>query len=332
MSIILTPGQLQNQAQFYRQIATLAQAGIGVMAALEHLERNPPSRFHRQQASRLLQSLERQLSLAEAFRSTSPAPPMFDTALIEASEQSGRIDQCFALLADFYETRARMAKQIISDLLYPAFLLHFAVFIFPFAAFFLSGDLGAYLKQTLSVLLPLYLAGFLVVYACQGRHGEAWRSLIEKIGRSIPVLGSARKNLALARLAAALEALVNAGVPIFRALDLAASASGSPALRREMHGWRPRLELGQTPAEIIQTSAEFPTLFAGLYASGETSGRLDQELRHLHQLYLEEGTRQMKNLCSWAPKIVYFVIMLVIAYKIVSFWLGYFGQLESFME
>jgi len=225
-----------------------------------------------------------------------------------------------------------MARQMINDLLYPAFLLHCAVFIFPFAQFFLTGNLLAYLAKTAGTLLPLYVIVFLIIYACQSTHGETWRAFLEQLARRVPLLGVARQNLALARLATALEALISAGVPIFRAWELAAAASGSPALRREIGSWPPRFALGQTPAETVRTSREFPALFSGLYSSGEISGRLDVELKHLHTLYLEEGTRQMRNLSAWTPKIVYFIIVLCIAYNIVSFWAGYFSNIGKAME
>jgi type IV pilus assembly protein PilC len=218
---------------------------------------------------------------------------------------------------------------MISDLMYPAFLLHAAVFIFPFANFFLTGNLFLYLLQTLGLLVPLYAVVFAIVYASQGRHGEHWRSSLERLTRRIPLLGTARKNLALARLAAALEALISAGIPIFRAWEMAADACGSPALRREIYRWKPRLSGGATPADIIRTSPEFPGLFSGLYSGGEVSGKLDLELRHLHTLYYEEGTRQMKNISAWVPKIIYLAIMLAIAYKIIGFWAGYFNEINK---
>jgi type II secretory pathway component PulF len=62
--------------------------------------------------------------------------------------------------------------------------------------------------------------------------------LVERTLRWVPILGKARQDLALARLAAALEALLNAGVPIIGAWELAATASGSPALRRTVLTWR----------------------------------------------------------------------------------------------
>ena len=44
----------------------------------------------------------------------------------------------------------------------------------------------------------------------QSKHGETWRATIEAILHPIPMLGTARHYLALARLATALEALIMA--------------------------------------------------------------------------------------------------------------------------
>src|SRR5437016_7890275 len=140
-----------------------------------------------------------------------------------------------------------MLRQIIGDLLYPAFLLHFAIFILPFPHLFQFGNWQLYLLQTFGVLVPLYGLVALIIYAAQGRHGEAWRSCMETMLHPVPGLGRAREYLALGRLAAALEALLSAGVNIIQAWDLAAAACGSPALRRTVARWRPLLDAGQTP-------------------------------------------------------------------------------------
>src|SRR5204863_7691010 len=98
----------------------------------------------------------------------------------------------------------------------------------------LKGDVMGFLLQKLSFFGPLWLVVILMILACQGRHGEAWRSFMEKIFRPIPVLGSARRALALARLSAALEALISAGVTILEAWQIAVLACGSPALNRSL--------------------------------------------------------------------------------------------------
>jgi type II secretory pathway component PulF len=178
----------------------------------------------------------------------------------------------------------------------------------------------------------LYLAVFFLIFACQGRHGEKWRAILERVFRPVPVLGTARRDLALARLSAALEALINAGVPIIGAWELAATASGSPALRRSVLNWRPRLEHGSTPAEMVSESGQFPTVFASLYNTGEISGQLDQTLNRLHTLFQEEGTRRMRLVARWGPQIVYFAVAIYVAFRVIGFYMGYFKEISDVMD
>ena len=173
---------------------------------------------------------------------------------------------------------------------------------------------------------------FLLFTACQGRHGASWRGRVENVLRRIPVLGTARQDLALARLATALESLLNAGVPIVTAWELAATASGSPALARTVQGWKGPLEEGSTFSELISGSDRFPALFANLYHTGEVSGTLDQTLLRLHTLYQTEGVARMKALAQWTPKLVYFGIVFFVAWKIISFYTGYFGEINKAID
>lgn len=258
--------------------------------------------------------------------------PAFDVALLAAGEKSGRLPQCFKLLADYYTEQARLLRQGISDLMYPLFLFHFAVLLGPVPALFTSGDFLAYGLTVGVVLGPLYAGVAALVLAVQGRHGERWRGWIESITHAVPLLGRARRNLALARLTAALEALINAGVPIIEAWMLAAAASGSPMLKRTVAGWRPQLETGTTPAEAILASRRFPDLFCNLYHSGEVSGKLDEQLRHLNTYYQDEGSRQMRAIAQWVPRLIYLAIVGFIAYRVVSFWAGYFNQIGQVLQ
>ena len=89
--------------------------------------------------------------------------PEFDIALIDAGERSGRLDACFRLLADYYNDRARITKQMISQLMYPAALVHLAALIFiivlPFARSQFNASLILLLVEGRArALAPLYLA------------------------------------------------------------------------------------------------------------------------------------------------------------------------------
>ncbi len=333
MSFLITPGQLTQRAELYHQLAQLTSAGIGVLPALEQIKRNPPGRSFREPLGNLLNHLNQGLTLSESLQKLGSWLPEFDIALIEAGERSGRLDASFRLLAEYYNDRARLAKQVISQLMYPVGLIHFAALVFlivlPFAASQFNASLIFLFAKAALILSPLYLVTFFLIYATQSKHGEKWRALIESLVRPIPILGTARRFLALARLAAALEALLSAGVNIIEAWDLAAASSGSPALRRAVENWKPEVVAGRTPAEVLRERREFPEMFANLYASGEVSGKLDETLKRLYAHYQEEGTRKLHAFAQWLPRLIYFIVAGIIAYKVVTFYTGYFQQVND---
>lgn len=325
MPFIVTPRQLDQRAELFHQLAQLTSAGIGIIPALEQIKRGPPSRSYREPLQRLLDELARGAIVAEALNRLGWLPA-FDLALIEAGERSGRIDACFRLLAQYYNDRARLIRQTIADLMYPVSVFHLAVFVSTLLEFLWSGP---WLLVLLGGLIPLYAATAFLIYAGQDRHNEAWRTKVESVVRFIPVLGTARHYLALARLATALEALISAGVNIFEAWELAATASGSPALRRAVAGWRPKVTAGQTPSEAVRACRLFPDMFANFYASGEVSGKLDESLRHLNRLYSEEGLRKLHLVSKWVPRFIYFMVVLFVGYIVIRFWTNYFNQINQ---
>lgn len=332
MLAVPTPGRLAQHAEFYHQLAQLTDAGLTLRSALESQEHQPPARWLREPSSRLVGWLNRGSTFAEAIASARDWMPEFDAALLEAGEQSGRLPASFKLLAEHYSERARLAREVLSNLAYPVFLFHFAILLGPLPELILTWNVGAYLRTVGQVFLPIYALIILLLVATNSRHGEVWRGIIEAIGNRIPVLGAARRNLALARLATALHALLNAGVPIIRSWELAAAASGSVALKREVARWGPEIEGGRTPAELVEESKRFPELFANMYNTGEISGTLDDSLLRLYRLHQERGVAQFRAVADWLPKLVYFAIIGFIVWRVLSFWFGYFGQIGKVME
>jgi type II secretory pathway component PulF len=329
---MVSPRQLAQRAEFYQQLSQLTTAGIGVIQALEMQRRNPPARTFREPLEHILGSLQQGATFADALNAAGRWIPAFDAALLRAGEQSGRLPAAFRQLSDYYENNARLLRELLSALMYPAFLFHMAIFIFPLPEFFRSWNVAAYLARTLGVLIPVYAVVFLIAYAMQGKHGEPWRRQLERLLRRIPLLGKARHNLCLARLASALEALISAGVSIIDAWPLAARASGSPALRSVVASWETKLNLGQPPSEVLRQSPEFPELFSNLYQTGEITGSLDDTLRRLHTLYYEEGSRQLQAVANWTPKLIYLAVALLVAWQVIRFWSGYFNQINEWIK
>jgi type IV pilus assembly protein PilC len=328
-ALFTTPGQLTRRSEYYYQISQFLSAGVDLRNALQHLLKNATSRVYRDLSQHLLGNIESGCTFSESLSSAPHAPPVFDLALLQAGEQSGRLDRAFRLLADHYRKQAELLRQSIVSLAYPLFLLHFAVFIFPFPELFLTGNVAGYLGKVARVLVPLYGIALVILIATHGERGGAWRALMERVSAMVPLWGGARRAMALTRLSASLEGLLSAGVNIVEAWPLAAAASGSPQLIRVVDSWKPLLEAGKTPGELVNNARCFPDIFRGQYLAGEVSGQLDENLERLRDYYQAEATRKSEALAQWVPRLVYLVIALSIAYRIVQFWSGYFNRISE---
>lgn len=330
--MLVLPRHFSSRGELYHQFSRLTAAGIGIPQAVEILQRSPPSRSFRIPLAIVHQQLLAGATFAEALQGTGTWLPSFDGALLHAGEQSGRLPACFDLLAAHYERNAALLKKTISSLFYPALLFHMVILIAPLPELVRTWNVPAYLGKALAVLLPVYAVVAFIILALQGRHGEGWRMGIEALLHRVPLLGAARRNLALARLASALEALIAAGVNIVQAWEIAGAASGSPALRAAVASWRQQLEMGATPAEMLSHSRAFPEIFSNLYHTGEITGSLEETLQRLHRLHQDEGEHQLKLVADWTPKLVYFGVVILIAWHAIRFWSGYFGQIDEIIS
>ncbi len=324
MPFITTPRELQRRAEFYHQLQQLTSAGLPIIRSLEQLKRNAPSRAYRAAVEQLIGHVDRGRRLAESLREIPDWLPEFDVMLIEAGEKSGRLDRCFRMLGDYYIDRAKVARRVISGLAYPAFLLHLLVGVMTLI-FFLSKPKLCLIPLT--GLGVVYALVFILVYATQSKHGEGWRGKVEFFLNLVPVLGTARRYLALGRLSAALEALISAGVSIIEAWEMAARASGSIALQRTVESWVPQLRAGKTPSELLETSRKFPEIFTNQYAAGEVSGRLDETMERMRDYYQESGGQKVQLLAQWIPIGIYLLVLIGGGAFVIWFWTNLYNTM-----
>lgn len=329
--MIITPGQLTRRANFYFQLASLLSAGVPIIQALE-MTRGKSRGTYAWNIGVIINALQQGATFGDSVNATGDWLPLFDRALLEAGEKSGRLDAGFKTLGDYYTERATMLREIISGMAYPLFILHLAVLIFPtgyLTRLFWNNGVQEFVLQKAAVLLPCYAIVAFLIYAFQGSRGAHWRAMLERITNGLPLIGSARRDLAMARLSGAMEALLSAGVNIIQAWALAANATASARIKSAVGKAIPQMEAGVPPSETLHQSNVFPELFRSLYATGEMSGQLDTTLRRLRNHYDEQATLKLRNIANWTPKLAFLCVALGVGYSIIKFYMGYFEQINQ---
>jgi type II secretory pathway component PulF len=325
------PADMRRRALFYSQLATLLEAGHPMVASLGTLGGTHDVTAEHRLARSLLEALHTGATVAESFAGLPrPLSSPLEIAMVRSGEQSGRLDRAFALISRHHAAAAENIASMMGASVYPLLVLHVTAFVAPLPSLVRTGNVPAYLARSLGVLLSLYLLAALIAWAC--RPGHPWHARTERFLLRVPVLGPARAELALSRLAWSMESLLSAGVLVTEAWPLSARASGSARIEQTVEEWREPLASGATPAELVSASGVFPDEFVGSYATGETTGRLEQELRRLARRHEEEGFRKMRWFAAWCPKILYGLVSAWVVLEIISVATGYMTALGGLLD
>lgn len=256
----------RDRAEFYRGWRAGLSAGLTHPATLGTMRapRGVVGAVH----AHLLAGTAAGRGVAELVRQRPALFEPFEAALLSVGEESGRLEPVLAALADFHQRQHRMMLAIRKRLAYPLFVSFVAVLILPLPLVF-RGEVRAYWAATaLGLLAWLFLGG-----AVLARRAQAYQR---------------RPGFVRARLARTLAMAIEAGLPLGRAVPLAAAASGSPALAAHVRRLGERRLAGQPLVETFRDAPMMTPEFLSSLDVAERTGDVSSTLGRLAELY-EDG-------------------------------------------
>lgn len=128
------------------------------------------------------------------------------------------------------------------------------------------------------------------------------------------------KSHELVLFATQLSAMVDAGLPLLRSLNVLTQETENLRLRRILSDVSLRVESGNSFSQALSEHKTFSNLFVSLVRAGELSGRLNETLRQLagYMESVEALRRQVRNALTY-PAFLFGFSMLVVAILVV--WL-----------
>lgn len=314
-------------SSFSRKRMPVRELGVGFRVLATILEAKvPPGRVMRVAApsmppawQRSIPAISAALESGDSFSASVVAggvriPPDID-GLLRAGEAAGDLAGALRRSAELAEKSAAMRAAVLDALAYPALLLTaaggvigllVAVVIPRFAEVLtsLGQELPASTRAVLNLaalirvgLLPSVVAlGLVAVVFAQWRATRAGALQWHQFLLSVPVLGELRHAFASARVADALAALLDCGLPVARAIPFAAASSGDTALQARMLGARQRIVEGQSIASAFEGTHSLTVSATRLIGAGEAGGALSALLRHAALLEGERATVRTKSL------------------------------------
>lgn len=292
----------------YRQIASAIEAGLPLKESLGMLSsesRNPKLRS-------LLRFLECQVAegtpLSDAMKLFPRIFPEVHIAVIKAGEEGERLGVVLEELAERAESLANMSRRFASALVYPTVislaalaLMNFAfVFIMPrFIGLFsdlgirelpfmtnLVIFIGRWVAPATLLLIAAAVILSLVVYT--QRRAASGRLWLDAWKLRVPLIGQIVEKSSVARFAGTLGVLLEAGIELPRALDMAAEGTGNTTVERVIKNVAIDVERGDTLSESVDRHQAMPPTLAWRIGVGEESGTLAESLTKISGLYAQQ--------------------------------------------
>lgn len=309
-----------------RQFATLVHAGLTIEESLNALiEQSEERRVRTVMAGVRARVLEGQ-SLSRAMTGFPNAFPPIYVHMVDAGEQSGRLDEVLERLADYTEHRQALQQKVVLAFVYPGIVTLVAiavvtgllVFVVPQVTqvFINSGQTLPWATRTLigishfvragGILWPIGVAVIALTIRFALRQPQLRRRWHARLLR-LPLLGRLVRGLNSARLASTLGILVSSGLPLLTALHYAVQVVMNIPMREAVEDAVRSVREGGSLSRALARPKLFPPLLIHLIASGEASGRLDLMLNRA----AEAQTRDLENWVSVLTTLLEPVLILV---------------------
>jgi type II secretory pathway component PulF len=319
---------------FYTEMAKLLEAGFGIRQAIGViLETRPPAN----QVAMLRKTdsgLAEGKSIVAAFGESSGAITDLERSIIGAGERGGRLAQAFQHLADYFDLLATSRRDAIQSMIYPLVLLHLGVVIAVVPTALMAGESGAKILGSLLIaLVALYfglLVAFLIIRAIL--RAAPKNAGVDSALNRIPVIGKARRSMAMARFTKVYHTGLLAGLTMSETVSSSVAAAHSGLIHQAGRALSERAREGGALGPVFVANDAFPPAFARSYATAEEAGGLDKDLDRWSKVFQDDAARSAKLLAVAIPKVCYFLILIFVAWKILEFWQGYYGALESIGE
>jgi general secretion pathway protein F len=302
---------------FIQQLTRLLQASLPLDRSLEILTTLMEDKRTRRIVQRLLEKVRDGSSLAEAMAAEEQAFPSVCISMVRAGEEGGALRVVLARVGDFLVRSEAIRQKVISSMIYPAALLVVATgsivliltFVLPqFESMF--EDAGARLPTATKLVMGasqalrqdwwLMLLGLAIIAIVLQRMMKLSSILVlrDRIVLRLPILGSLVTRFEVGRFSRSLGVLLTNGVPAARALALAGATVNNRVFTEAIETLAARFKEGGGLAKSLEETGCFPNLAIQLVQIGDETGRLQDMLQEIADIYDQEVERALERLLA----------------------------------
>ena len=330
-----------------RELSTLLRAGLPLDRALEVLISLAPTL----PVARLLQTVRDEVrggkSLSQAIDMHRTVFSRFYVNIVRAGEAGGALGVVLARLSDTMERNKDLRESVKSALIYPTILIGVActsvivllIFVVPqFQQTFAQSGKALPLPTELVIIFGTALRKYwwamiaivvAVVWLARRRLKlPAVRFRWDGRLLRMPLLGDLLSKVEVARFSRTLSTLLGNGVTLLAGLAIVKETMTNSVLAQALDGVITKLREGKGFGRPLAETGLYPRLATQMILVGEESGRLEEMLTRVAEVYDREVQMAVKRFLSVLEPVLILGLAVLIGGIVFSILLGVMGMSE----
>jgi general secretion pathway protein F len=335
---------LQELAVMTRQLATLIGAGLPLVPSLSALVAQIRQPVLKTTLARIKDEVNEGNSLTQSMSHFPEVFPPFYINMVRAGEASGTINLVLDRLADFNESQQALKNKIRSALAYPLFMFFIGSGVLFFLITFVVPNITN-IFQEMHQTLPgitvflLVVSGFFktfwwiiafgLITAAVGlryaiRRTQTGQQMWDRFKITAPLIGALNRKIAVARFSRTLGTLLQSGVPLLAALEIAKNVVNNLTIAEQIRLAAKDVEEGQSLSAPLSKNDFFPPIAVEMITVGEQSGNMEAMLFRIAESYEKEVEANILLVTSLLEPAMILVMGVVVGFIVISILLPIF--------
>ncbi|MBN2144502.1 MAG: type II secretion system F family protein [Candidatus Aureabacteria bacterium] len=339
---------LDQELFFYIQFSTLLNADVPLLRALEIVTDQITHSGFKAVLKESQLDIKKGSSLSNAFRKHEYYFGTLVLGMIEAGEESGKLDSTFLQISRMIEQRYQYKQDLLSAFSYPS-LLFFISFIvsmliitfvypqfleifksneiaLPFSTLFLA-KLSYFLHDNwLFFLIGIAIFCLLLIQYMKSPEGhETFETALLKV----PILGEILKMFFLNRLFFNMALLLKNDVRLLRSVEILAKTLTHAVMTRLLSDVWVKLRQGGALSDALKTHEEVPSIVQQIIVVGEQTGKLEDLLEKIASYYEVMISLKLKRLTMIIEPALLLVLGLFVGFLMASLLLPMFRMVKT---
>ena len=327
----------EDVAVFTQELATLLKAGLPLDRCLEILIGLSVNEPVRQLMAQMREEVRGGASLSKAMEVHPQVFSRFYLNMIRAGEAGGALDVVLQRLNEFMERSRDLRDTVKSALIYPAILVGVAVlsvvvllmWVVPqFSQMFEESGKALPMPTQIVIAAGDFFRGYWWAMALGGVGVYSWftrqmqapasRYQWDKRLLGLPLVGDLVGKLEVARFSRTLGTLLGNGVTLLTALSIVKETLNNTVMSEGLGSVATQLKEGKGLGKPLMENGLFPKLAVHLIMVGEETGKLQEMLIRVADIYDREVHTTVKRMLSLMEPVLILGLGLVIGGIILS--------------